>query len=70
MLPSEKLELLSDIQQTMKDLNEAIGMVKDEAALQGISPQRLQLPDGSYILHPLLIAKASALNAYVALKKE
>lgn len=70
MLPSEKMELLAEVQHTLKELNEAIATVQNEAAKRGVSPHRLQTPDGGYILHPLVIAKASALNALVTLKKE
>lgn len=70
MLPSEKMHLEVDIHHTLSELNTAILMVKNEAAKMGVDPHRLQTPDGGYILHPLLIAKASALNALVTLKKE
>lgn len=69
MLPSEKAELIRDIHQTLEELNDAISVVKDEAAFIGVKPSKLVHPDGTYILHPLLIAKASALNALAVLKK-
>lgn len=69
MLPSEKAELIKDIHQTLEELNDAISVVKDEGALLGVKPSKLMHPDGTYILHPLLIAKASALNALAVLKK-
>lgn len=70
MLPSEKQALVRDIQTTLNELNAAIIEVKTKAYTMGVEPSNLQQPDGSYILHPLLIGKASALHALVVLNKE
>lgn len=70
MLPSEKQALVRDIQITLSDLNDAIQEVRNKAVLMGAKPSLLQHPDGTYILHPLLIGKASALNALAVLNKE
>lgn len=70
MLPSEIHALKKDIQDTLDELDAAILLVKERALQLDIPAQQMLLPSGEWVLHPLLIAKASALNAYVALNKE
>jgi len=58
-------DLVAIIRQIEVQLNE----IKEEARLAGIQPEKLRSNDGSWVIIPLLSAKANAYSALVMLNE-
>lgn len=60
--------LYQALYQTMTQINEQLHQVSIDALAVGIDPKAYRLPDGSYPLISLLLAKTEALNGMALLK--
>jgi hypothetical protein len=50
------------------DINKQIDVIVEEARSRNVQPHLLRLPDGSWVLPPLLLAKAQVLNGLASLE--
>lgn len=60
-------QLKQTLRSLIVDIDTQIGIIVEEAREMGIAPSRLRLPDNSWPLSPLLLAKAQALNGIAVL---
>ena len=60
--------LLAEADRTHTQINAQISVVYERARFENIAPSEMRLPDGSYVLAPLLTAKANIILAVAQLK--
>lgn len=70
MLPSEKQALGQRLSETYSQIETQIDEVRTLARGMRIPPSQVRYQDGSFVLNPLLLAKAQILAAQVDLLKE
>ena len=57
-----RIELGRELARSLAQVNRQIEAVSKVAAQEGIEPYNLRQPDGSWVLTPLLVAKANLLH--------
>lgn len=62
-----KIVLMESLIMIFQDLTNMEKHVREEAKRMGVDVYSLRLPDGSYVLAPILVAQVSALSAFVSL---
>lgn len=61
-------QIFDGLRRTNSDLDKQIGEVKKVAEFNGCEVHEIKHMDGSYMLTPLLVAKASCMNGFAVLK--